>query len=319
MLSEMRWSLTIALLGGWCALWGQRFALPPQLAEVSGLYVAGPDSLWWHNDSGNPPVLYCTDGRGRIKDSLVLPVANRDWEDLTADTAGHLYIGDFGNNANRRTDLVVWRVPLRLSANGALEPQSLPFFWPDQRAFPPAPQWRNFDCEGFFWARDSLYLFSKDKVGRRRGHYRTKLYVLPARSDGPGAAILRDSLDLPRRVVTGAALSADGSMIAWVSYDFRRILGVLPWSRASIFVLSGWNGYDFKGVRIWRKHVSFLLPAQYEAIDFLDDETLLIARERTPLSRQLAKAVSLRRLKRWMPKGTKPDHDAYPESRRTLR
>lgn len=299
----MRCRLAIALALGWSAVCGQRFALPPQLVEVSGLYVAGPDSLWWHNDSGNRPVLYCTDGQGRLKDSLVLAVANRDWEDLTADASGRMYVGDFGNNANRRTDLMVWCVPPPFVASDTLEPQAIPFFWPDQRTFPPAPQWRNFDCEGFFWARDSLFLFSKDELGRRRGHYRTKLYVLPARAEGRRAAVLRDSLELPNRVVTGAALSADGRMVALVGYDFRRVLGVLPWSRASVFVLHNWNGYDFEGVRIWRKHVSFLLPTQYEAIDFLDEATLLIARERTPFSRQLAKTVSLHRLKRWRPKG----------------
>lgn len=297
-------------MGRWLGLWlmlasfsvsAQRFGLPAALHEVSGLVVAGPDSLWWHNDSGNRPVLYCTDRQGRLKDSLVLPVPNIDWEDLTADDSGHLYVGDFGNNANARTDLVIWR----LSANGARQPQALPFFWPDQQAFPPSPSWRNFDCEGFFWHADSLWLFSKDKVGRTRGHYRTKLYVLPARVGRRMPAQLLDSLDLKNRVVTGAAISPDGTKVALVGYDYRLVLGFIPWSRASVFVLEGWDGRGLQHLRILRKHVSFLLPTQYEAIDWLDDETLLIARERTPFTRQLAKVVSLRRLKPWRPR--KPD------------
>jgi len=297
MRAEMGRRLALWLLLSPLVVTAQRFRLPPQLVEVSGLYVAGPDSLWWHNDSGNPPVLYCTDGRGHLKDSLVLPVPNIDWEDLTADDAGSLYVGDFGNNANARTDLVVWR----LSANGARQPHAIPFFWPDQQAFPPSPEWRNYDCEGFFWHADSLWLFSKDKVGRTRGHYRTKLYVLPAGGGSRRPALLRDSLELKNRVVTGAALSPDGSKVALVGYDYRMVLGFIPWSRASVFVLEGWDGQGLQHLRILRKHVSLLMPTQYEAIDWLDEERLLIARERTPFTRQLAKVVSLRRLKPWRP------------------
>ncbi len=295
-----RWLWAGFLFAGLTAF-GQRFALPPPLQEVSGLYVAGPDSLWWHNDSGNRPVLYCTDGRGRLKDSLEVAVPNRDWEDLTADEAGRLYIGDFGNNTNARTDLVIWR----LSANEARGPEAIPFFWPDQQAFPPAPRWRNYDCEAFFWQRDSLWLFSKDKVGRTRGHYRTKLYVLPAEGSHRMPARLMDSLDLKNRVVTGAALSPDGRRVALVGYDFRLVLGFIPWSRASVFVLEGWDGRGLRHLRVLRKHVSFLLPTQYEAIDWLDAEHLLIARERTRFTRQMAKVVSLRRLRPWRPR--KPD------------
>jgi iron(III) transport system substrate-binding protein len=40
--------------------------LPPELREVSGLYYAGPDSLWWHNDSGDAPVLYRSNDQGRV-------------------------------------------------------------------------------------------------------------------------------------------------------------------------------------------------------------------------------------------------------------
>ncbi len=273
----------------------QRFALPDVLAEVSGLYVATADSLWWHNDSGNRPVLYCTDGQGRLKDSIVLSVPNRDWEDLTADAQGHMFIGDFGNNRNTRTDLIIWR----LSANEPAEPQPIAFSWPDQRAFPPSMPWRNFDCEAFFYYRDSLYLLSKDKVGRQRGRYRTKLYVLPDSATSPLVAHLLDSLWLKNRVVTGAALSPDGTQVALIAYDFRFIFGFLPWSRASIFVFEGWQGKRLSGLRVWRKHVSWLLPTQYEAIDFLDDQHLLIGRERTPFTKQLAKVVSLRRLRPW--------------------
>ena len=36
---------------------------------------------------------------------------NEDWEDITIDDAGNLYIGDIGNNKNERDDLRVYRVP----------------------------------------------------------------------------------------------------------------------------------------------------------------------------------------------------------------
>src|SRR5690606_35185269 len=106
-----------------------------------GLYYAGPDSLWWHNDGGDAPNLYLTDGQGKLIRTITLPgISNSDWEDLTVDNQGRIYIGDFGNNLNRRHDL---RIYCYNPADDHLD--SLSFSYEDQIAFPPPPERANFD------------------------------------------------------------------------------------------------------------------------------------------------------------------------------
>ncbi|MEM1319992.1 MAG: hypothetical protein AAGG75_07015 [Bacteroidota bacterium] len=266
----------------------RRFRLPKQLPEVSGLYLQSPDSLWWHNDSGAPPTLFCTDARGRLLDSLRLPARNQDWEDLTADDRGNFYIGDFGNNSNARRDLQIY-----IYHPGRRQLDSIQFVWPDQQAFPPPKAQRNFDAEGFFWFRDSLHIFSKDHY--RYGHSLTKHYILPAQP-GRQSVLLRDSLQLPKRVVTAAAISPDGQTVALLSYTFRKVLGFIPWSAATIFYFRDFEGSHFlKGKRYKRRAPSFLLATQFESLDFLDNRQVYIASERTLHIRQKAKRAKLRK------------------------
>lgn len=86
----------------------QPFALR-DLDEASGLARSGrePCLLWAHDDSGNPPLLFATDARGRHLGSVRLAAPAEDWEDLAGyalDGIPHLLVADVGNNfQNRRT------------------------------------------------------------------------------------------------------------------------------------------------------------------------------------------------------------------------
>lgn len=51
----------------------------------------------------------------------MLNAPNTDWEDLTMDDKGNLYIADVGNNLNERKDLCV----LKLNANSAFQSDSI--------------------------------------------------------------------------------------------------------------------------------------------------------------------------------------------------
>lgn len=266
----------------------KKFKLPEQLPEASGLYVDTPDSLWWLNDSGNAPVLYCTDGKGNLQRELrVGEAVNRDWEDLAADEAGNIYIGDFGNNDNQRRDLCIY---IFQPETGAVD--SILFRYPDQEEFPPERRedW-TFDMEGFFYHQDSLHLFSKDKTRERS--FITKHYVLPAKA-GTYTAKLRRSLSLPKRVVTGAAISADGRTVALLSYRFKLLLGFIPLTPVDVFIFRNFPGNDFLAGQMEQlPAVRCLWPTQYEAIDFYGPDSVYIASERTPLYRQKAKLLSI--------------------------
>ncbi len=257
----------------------KRTKLPAELSEASGLFIAGPDSLWWHNDSDGKASLFLTDGNGRLIAGVPIPCAiNKDWEDLSADWNGRLYIGDFGNNANRRKDLCIY-----IFDSAANTTDSILFSYPDQMEFPPPPSRAAFDMEAFFWWNDTLHLFSKNRL--LKGDYITRHYTLPAQP-GRYAATLVDSVLLPKRVVTAAAIRPDGGQVALLSYYFKLALGFIPITRTSVFLWEDFPGSLFlRGSRQVVKVRKCLLPALYEAIDYADAQNLLIASESVPLRR----------------------------------
>lgn len=269
----------------------RKIKLPDELPEVSGLYYANGDSLWWHNDSGDRPRLILTDGTGALLHEWGLPIQHRDWEDVTTDDRGNIYVGDFGNNANARQDLRIYIVNPETQAL-----DSILFTYPDQTAFPPPSAQANFDMEAFFWFQDSLHLFSKNRL--RAGNGFTKHYALPARA-GRYTAELRDSIFLPDRVVTAAAISPDGQTVALLSYFYNRILGFIPKSRTTIWTFSNFEGTAFLEGDVRKKAVrNGPAPSQFESIDFIDNQRVYVASERVPLYQQQAKLIKLSKTKR---------------------
>ncbi|WP_224998342.1 hypothetical protein [Cesiribacter sp. SM1] len=180
--------------------------MPAALAESSGLEHAGGGSFWTMRDSGGPAALYRIGADGQLLDTLSLPLRNIDWEDLARDTEGNLYIGDFGNNQNRRRNLMIYR----LSATGG-KVDTIQFHWEDQQNFPPPKEALNYDCEAFFWHAGKLHLFTKS-----RGDGYVRHYSVP---DQPGtyAAELLESTFV-KDLVTAADISPDGSTIALLTY-----------------------------------------------------------------------------------------------------
>src|SRR5690606_5902636 len=81
-------------------------SFPKKLEEVSGIAAAGQGNFWVIQDSGKPDEIHLVDSTAQLIKSLkVADAKNRDWEELAMDPQGNLYIGDFGNNANKRKDL----------------------------------------------------------------------------------------------------------------------------------------------------------------------------------------------------------------------
>jgi len=265
-----------------------RFKLPPLLKEVSGLYLENSKSFWWHNDGGYPPTLYKTNGRGQVTDSLCIPtLRNKDWEDLTSDDEGNIYIGDFGNNLNRRKDLRIY-----IYHRESRQLDSILFQYPDQKLFPPKLEDWNFDMEAFFWHNHKLHLFSKNRV--KQGDYYCKHYTLDERGRNQ-TAILCDSIYLKKRVVTAAAISPDGETVALLSYHYKKLLGIIPFSRASIFYFSKFEGNDFlKGKMRRRRAPMFIVATQLESIDFLNNQLLYVASEQTLFIKPKARRVRVK-------------------------
>ncbi|MFK8102803.1 MAG: T9SS type A sorting domain-containing protein [Saprospiraceae bacterium] len=202
--------------------------LPGSLEECSGLAFLEESGLWTHNDNppnGNEDKLYRIDTvTGQILQTVLIATAdNVDWEDL-AQSEDYLYIGDFGNNSGGRMDLKVYRVKRSdLSAN-IVNAELIEFSFSDQTVFIHNNNDHNFDCEAFFFHKDSLHLFSKDWQDNRTRHY-----VLPA-TPGTHTAQLRGSFDVGG-LITGADINEDGvvtllgyvppgNTFMWLFYDY---------------------------------------------------------------------------------------------------
>ncbi|MFK7925068.1 MAG: hypothetical protein AB8H47_24135 [Bacteroidia bacterium] len=281
---------SIGLLSA-CQTWRyQRLArLPDTIAEASGLYLSAPDTCWWLNDSGGKPSIYATSLEGELLDSISIPGSqNVDWEELTSDKQGYLYLCDIGNNLNARQDLLIYKWKAGMKAA-----EKIRFRYPDQKAFPPLAAQQNFDAEACFWYADSLYIFSKNRSGD--GNYFTKLYALPDQA-GEYVAVLKDSLSLQDRVVTAAAINPQGDEITLITYDYRRDKF---WPlKSSLFILSDFEERDFLGGTLYRQEIPpTRLGRQYEAVDYQQDGVLILASEGSPVTPPFIARLKMRRHK----------------------
>ncbi|OWY22590.1 hypothetical protein C7N43_01435 [Sphingobacteriales bacterium UPWRP_1] len=243
--------------------------LPAVITESSGLEnFTGNDSLLWsHNDSGGQPDVYLFNLNGQLIHTIhVNNYANSDWEDLAQDEAQNLYIGDFGNNANNRTDLKILKIPVAGLPDTVIA-QVITYHYPDQTAFPPPTNsGRNFDMEAFFYHNDSLYLFSKNVFSLTSpGTGYTKLYTLPA-IPGNHAAQLIDSLStfFP---VTAADIAPSGKAAVLLCYT-------------RMYVLYNFSGNNFLNGQQQMYNITPLFPPkQTEAIVFRDCASVYITAE----------------------------------------
>lgn len=89
-----------------------------RITESSGLVASSVSDQWLftHNDSGDEARFYVVDRTGRTLATHTMPgVDSNDWEDIARgpDEQGRssLWLGDIGDNAMMRGEVVVYRVP----------------------------------------------------------------------------------------------------------------------------------------------------------------------------------------------------------------
>ena len=114
--------------------------LPKTLKEVSGIEtIKDSELVWMLNDSGNKAHLYGLNLKGKIVKELKIDAKNNDWEDISADNQGNIYIGDFGNNQNTRKNLAILKVKKSDLNNTSekIKEERIHFYYPEQAKFPP--------------------------------------------------------------------------------------------------------------------------------------------------------------------------------------
>lgn len=230
--------------------------LPKIINESSGVIMGSrkdSSTFWTHNDSGGKAEIYEIDLAGNLLNIIPLPdTQNIDWEDITRDNLGNLYIADIGNNSNTRRSLTIYKVT-------PLPPYSVEkinFHYVDQNQFPPKPTEMNFDSESLFWAKDSLYFFSKN-----RGNKLVSMYAIPAQG-GEYAVIPKSQISV-KGMVTGAAISPSGKEFVLLTYGkllfFEVNQGEINFSKP--------------------KYCLKFAHKQTEAITYLSEDKLLITNE----------------------------------------
>jgi WD40 repeat protein len=239
---------------------------PSKLKEVSGLQVTEDGKIWVIEDSGNKDQIYRVNNDGKILESLKVDHAkNKDWEDLTMDVDGNLYIGDFGNNGNGREDLVIYKVSNDEMDKKKPNADKIEFNYPQQKDFPPQKDSLYFDTEGFFHLNDHLYIFTKNRTRPYSGN--TLIYRVPDK-EGEYEAEFLGSLflcaDQHHCSVTSADISPNGNTIALLSYGF-------------VFLLTDFSVPDLTKASI--KIIDLKTDTQVESICFANNNTLLIADE----------------------------------------
>ena len=140
--------------------------LSEELKEISGIQYINDTLLAAHNDGGNGPILYLLNpNTGKIiKRVVVKGVKNTDWEDIALE-GNYLYIGNFGNNENKRKNLSIIRVSWKEAlVNDSINSEFMTFEYGDQKAFPPEKKALNFDTECLAFADGYLWLFTKNRT-----------------------------------------------------------------------------------------------------------------------------------------------------------
>jgi len=189
------------------------------IKESSGIVKSRqfPNVFWTHNDSGDLPRLFATTDKGQlIRQVTIAGAKNIDWEDITTDDAGNLYIGDTGNNDNDRRDLTIYVIkePDPRQASTAQVIKRIHFQYPDQSLFPD-PSNQNFDSEALFWASGHLYLLTKHRSDRR-----TALYRFEHLHDNRMQTLTRLGDFEIDGMVTGADASVDGRKLLILCYEY---------------------------------------------------------------------------------------------------
>jgi hypothetical protein len=189
-----------------------------RITESSGVIASRrfPNVFWTHNDGGGPKkqVLYGIDRQGHTRAAFpVIGPRFHDWEDIAIDDAGHLYLGDIGNNDSKEDRLAVYEIdePDPTAGTGPVSPKRA---W--KLKFPGAP----FNCESLFVWKDYGYVISKVFDNAR-----AQIFRFPLKETNEPLTLELVATTKIESPVTGADISADGTLLGLVSktgaYVFR--------------------------------------------------------------------------------------------------
>ena len=180
----------------------------PNITETSGIASSAihKGAFYVHNDSGDTARFFATNANGDDLGTFNVTNASAvDWEDMARGPCADpkqscLYFGDIGDNLERRSEYVVYRVPepAKLGAGTtSLTAEAFPFAYPDGSQ----------NAEALMVHPTTGAVFIVTKAMRQ-----AKLYELPQPLDGSSRAnaILRGNVTVPDLVPLVTAADFDG-------------------------------------------------------------------------------------------------------------
>lgn len=223
------------------------------LKEASAIeIVKGSHLLWVIEDAGNKNNIYGLDLKGRlVKNINISNAKNNDWEDLTSDDFGNLYIGDFGNNHKRREKFTIYKVGNLNPIGNKTTAEAI--------RFKLSKEVKPKDFEAFFLFDGYFYIFSKEN--------KSSIVLKVPNSIGEHVAELVTvfNLDGKPQKITSAAVSPNKKTIVLLNHD-------------KLWKLTGFNTNNFFNGKI--EELNFGHTSQKEGICFNNDSIVYINDER---------------------------------------
>ncbi len=241
--------------------------LPDHLKEISGLTFLNDTVLVAHNDGGNNASLYFLNLQGvQIHSVIVENAKNKDWEDITSDGKGFIYIADIGNNENNRDNLCIYKInTLDILKKESVNAEKINIRYTEQKDFPPEASKLYFDAEALAYYNDSLYIFTKCRTEPFDG--KSFCYTVPTK---PETYKLTKDFELFignegwwKDCVTGAEIKNNKAYI-------------LTYNRLIIYTIT-------KGKFKFSKNISLESVSQYESVAINSKGVIYIADEKNKL------------------------------------
>lgn len=227
-----------------------------ELEEVSATEITkNSDLIWTIEDAGNNNNLLGLDTDGNvIKNINISNAKNEDWEDLTSDNEGNLYIGDIGNNNEKRKRFQIYKINHTDLNEKSASADIIEFTLPKKKY--------SKDFEAFFHLNDNFYIISKE----------TKKFIVLKVPNKVGKHVAKVVLDHnfkgKNNKITSADISEDGKIIVMLNHD-------------KLWKLSEFNSDDFFSGKI--EAFAFEHDSQKEGICFKSPSEVLITDERNGL------------------------------------
>jgi len=269
--------------------------LPDAVYHASGLIVSDYGTFWTHNDKQGvlapslDSMFFELDANGNfIREIYLTGMTNIDWEDMTEDNDGNMYVGEFGSGNSPYTDLHIYKIknPYYF-CDTDYDVESINFRYPAGAQVG--------DTESMFYWNGDIYLIPKnnkkgpddpnDPVDPKAG--KAEIYKIPA-VPNPGSqytATLLYTIDLnpnypaepiDQYKVASADLSPDGHTL------------VMMWGRRFWLVTDFTPGIFLDGT-ITTINMPDGLFWQREAVAFADNNTIFTIDENNSFNQSRGK------------------------------